>query len=108
MSRYSGINQGWLSRPAGSGKVASKLRFLYTVYILYSRSLEKYYTGQTNDLPNRIFRHNSGEGNYSKIGIPWELIWRTDLPTRSEAVKRESLIKKQGAKRYLERIAKTI
>ena len=78
---------------------------MYTVYILYSRSLEKHYTGQTNDFVDRLTRHNSGEGKYSKIGVPWELIWKTEVSTRSEAVKKDSQIKKQGAKRYLERIS---
>jgi len=78
---------------------------LYTVYILYSRSLERYYTGQTNDFVDRLARHNSGESKYSKNGIPWELIWKIEVSTRSEAVKKERQIKKQGAKRYLERIS---
>ena len=30
------------------------------VYILYSKSLDKYYTGQTNNLKDRLKSHNSG------------------------------------------------
>lgn len=65
--------------------------------------MEKYYTGQTIDFVDRLARHNSGESKYSKNGVPWELIWKTEVSTRSEAVKKEIQIKKQGAKRYLER-----
>jgi len=77
---------------------------MFVVYILYSSSLQKYYTGQTNDIEDRLSRHNSGQGKYSKIGIPWELIWTKEVATRSEAMKLENQVKKQGAKRYLERI----
>ncbi len=76
---------------------------MIVVYILCSRFLQKYYTGQTNNIKDRLLRHNSGQGKYSKIGVPWELIWKIEVLSRSEAVKLESQIKKQGAKRYLER-----
>ena len=76
---------------------------MFTVYFIYSRSLQKYYTGQTNDFEDRLFRHNSGHEKYSKIGVPWELIWKTEVSARSEAMKLENQIKKQGAKRFLER-----
>ena len=75
---------------------------MIVVYILYSRFLQKYYTGQTNNIQDRLLRHNSGQGKYSKIGVPWELIWKIEVSSRSEAVKLESQIKKH-AKRYLER-----
>lgn len=74
---------------------------MFKVYIIYSRSLQQYYTGQTNNLEDRLFRHNSGQGKYSKSGIPWELIWKKEVATRSEAMKLENQIKKQGAQRYL-------
>jgi putative endonuclease len=76
---------------------------VFTVYIIYSRSLQKYYTGQTNDFEDRLARHNSGHEKYSKAGVPWELVWNIEVSSRSEAMKLENQIKKQGAKRYLER-----
>ncbi|MCE3279582.1 MAG: excinuclease subunit [Bacteroidetes bacterium] len=76
---------------------------MFIVYIIYSRSLEKYYTGQTNNIQDRLLRHNSGQGKYSKNGMPWEMVWTSQVATRSEAMKLENQIKKQGAKRYLER-----
>lgn len=75
---------------------------MYTVYILYSESLKKYYTGQTQNFENRLERHNSRKEKYTKRGVPWHLVWETNLPTRSEALKLEHKIKKRGAKRYLD------
>jgi putative endonuclease len=74
---------------------------MFVVYIIYSRSLQKYYTGQTNDIENRLFRHNAGHEKYSKVGIPWELVWKQEVDTRSEAMILENRIKKRGAERYI-------
>ncbi len=38
----------------------------YFVYILWSNSTQKFYCGQTNNLQNRLFRHNAGESTYTK------------------------------------------
>jgi predicted GIY-YIG superfamily endonuclease len=32
---------------------------MFTVYILYSNTTQKYYTGQTQDFENRIKEHNA-------------------------------------------------
>ncbi len=75
---------------------------MYIVYILFSKSSLKYYTGQTDDLENRLQRHNSGLSLSTKSGKPWELIYQIQFSTRSEAMLLEKKIKKRGAKRYLE------
>jgi len=77
---------------------------MYIVYVLYSRSSLKYYTGQTDNLDNRLCRHNSGLSLSTKSGKPWELIYQIQFSTRSEAMLLEQKIKKRGAKRYLEDI----
>ena len=74
---------------------------MYIVYILYSISASKYYTGQTDNLENRLKRHNSGLSLSTKSGKPWGLIYHIGFPTRSEAMNLEQKIKKRGAKRYL-------
>jgi len=78
---------------------------LFTVYILFSKSTQKYYTGSTQDLENRLLEHNNGETKSIKHGIPWEVVWRTLLPSRAEAMQLEAKIKKRGAKRFLKDIA---
>ncbi|NOX47117.1 MAG: GIY-YIG nuclease family protein [Chlorobi bacterium] len=51
------------------------LSLMFTVYILYSHSLDSFYRGQTNNILERIKRHNSGSEKFTKSGIPWKLIW---------------------------------
>ena len=72
------------------------------VYILYSRSLNRYYIGHSSVLEDRLLRHNTGRSKYTKGGEPWDLIWESDCETRSEAMKLERRIKKRGAKRFLD------
>ncbi|MEM8520599.1 GIY-YIG nuclease family protein [Flavobacterium sp. PL12] len=80
------------------------LMHMYVVYILFSRTSLKFYTGQTDNLENRLYRHNAGLSLSNKYGKPWELIYKIDLVDRSQAVQLETKIKKRGAKRYLEDI----
>ncbi len=74
---------------------------MFTVYILFSLKTKKYFTGQTKNLQNRMFEHNSGETKSLVSGIPWKLIWSTNLNSRAEAVQLELKIKGKGAKRFL-------
>ena len=63
-----------------------ELQFMFTVYILFSKGLQKYYTGQTQNMENRLREHNSGETKSIRSGIPWKLIWTKNVETRIEAV----------------------
>ena len=74
---------------------------MYKVYIVYSKRTDRYYTGSTEDLENRLIEHNSGETKSIKPGIPWQIVHTEEFPTRPEAVKREKQIKARGAGRYL-------
>ena len=75
---------------------------MFSTYILYSATIQKYYTGHSEDLMERLQRHNAGESASTKSGIPWELVWESRSTTRSEAVLLENKIKKRSAKRFLE------
>ncbi len=78
---------------------------MFFVYILYSITKKKFYIGQTNDINDRLKRHNSGQSLSTKNGIPWKIIYTIQLNSRSEAVTLENKIKKRGAKRYLQDIS---
>ena len=70
----------------------------YTVYILYSESLDLFYKGQTKDLTDRLFRHNHGREKSTKPGIPWMLVWFTTKKSRSDAVALEAKLKNMSKK----------
>jgi putative endonuclease len=78
----------------------------FKVYILFSPSIGKYYTGHTQDLENRMMEHNGGETASIKSGIPWTIVWVKETSSKSEAIKLENRIKKRGAKRFLEDVSR--
>ena len=65
----------------------------YTVYILYSISVDRYYVGQSSNLENQLKRHNQGKSKHTKSGIPWTLKYKESFVSRSEAMAREKDIK---------------
>ena len=65
----------------------------YFVYILFSEKLRKYYTGQTQNLSDRIRLHNNGYETFTSKGVPWELFFYLEVETRSAAIKLEKKIK---------------
>ncbi|MFT3947762.1 MAG: GIY-YIG nuclease family protein [Agriterribacter sp.] len=75
---------------------------MYFVYILYSRSIDKYYVGSSEDVERRIVEHNMGKGNFTSKGIPWIVVITFECESRTEAVRLELKIKKRGIKRYLQ------
>src|SRR6056297_1726672 len=77
---------------------------MYYTYILYSKSLDSYYIGSSKDVYKRLERHNRGHSKYTKRGIPWEMVYFKEYPSRSEAVKREYQLKKQKSRSYIEQL----
>ena len=74
---------------------------MWSTYILYSEKIDRYYVGYTDDLQIRLTRHNSGWGKYTKRGIPWKLVYHETFITKSEAIARESKIKKKKSRKYI-------
>ncbi len=69
---------------------------MFHTYIIYSKSIKQFYSGQTADLQNRLQEHNSGETKSIAKGIPWILVWSVVSDTRSEAMQWEKKIKNWG------------
>ena len=67
---------------------------MYFVYILKSLKDYGYYIGQTENLDDRIKKHNNGQVKSTRLRIPFILIRKEGFNTRSEARKRENYLKK--------------
>ena len=82
---------------------------MYKVYILYSKLLKKYYIGHTNNLKERLYRHNRGLVRSTKSGKPWILVYSQSFETKSEAYKRELQIKSyKGGEAFKKLISKRV
>ena len=76
----------------------------FFVYILYSNILDQYYTGQTSDLADRLFRHNNSGSKSTKKAKDWICVYTESFETRSEAVHRENEIKAKRNRKYIEEL----
>ena len=66
---------------------------VFTVYILYSNTAKKHYTGFTTNLEQRLISHNElGKGWTSKYR-PWQLIFSKEFVTKKEAMEYEKWLK---------------
>jgi len=74
----------------------------YFVYILYSKTLDRFYTGQTENLQDRIFRHKNSGSKSTKSADDWELKYSEQFDTRAIAIKRETEIKNKKRRSYIE------
>lgn len=67
---------------------------MWIVYLL-NCSDDSLYCGITNNLGERINKHNSGKGaKYTKSRLPVNLFYYEVVSSKSEALKRENQIKK--------------
>jgi putative endonuclease len=74
---------------------------MYKVYILYSKKLDRYYVGYTNDFERRITEHNRIKGKYTDAGIPWILVYSEEYADKKSAMEREKFIKSRKSKQFI-------
>ena len=79
----------------------------YYLYIIQSESDGSFYVGSTQDLSERLERHNQGRSKYTKQKRPWKLVYHEEYADRSASLKRESQIKNRKSKTYIERLVRT-
>ncbi|MFA5986190.1 MAG: GIY-YIG nuclease family protein [Parcubacteria group bacterium] len=76
----------------------------YFVYILESLKDSKFYIGQTNNLQNRLKRHNAGHVKATTHRRPLKLVYQETYASRSEALKREKYLKDLKSHTYIKNI----
>ena len=66
---------------------------MYKVYVLYSKLINQYYIGHTENLFKRLLRHNKGLVRSTKKGIPWVIVYQESFGSKNDAYRRELKIK---------------
>ena len=74
---------------------------MWYVYIIESQVDGTLYKGYTSDYLKRLSEHNNGLSQYTSTKMPLILKYVEILPTKTEALKRELVLKRQNRK-YLE------
>ncbi len=74
---------------------------MWYVYVLLSKTTQKWYIGSTRDLQKRILNHNSGKNQSTKHGAPWKIIYCEIGLNRNDARAREKYLKSGMGRRYV-------
>jgi len=77
---------------------------MYTVYIIYSERINKYYIGFTSNIQDRLRKHNNHSKGFSYSGKPWVLVYSELFDTKKEAMAREVQIKKCKNRERIEQL----
>jgi putative endonuclease len=78
-------------------------------YILYSKTLDKYYIGYTQDnLEKRLLKHQTAfyNNSFSKITNDWTVFFSISCECASQALAIEKHIKKMKSRIYMQNLKK--
>ncbi len=78
---------------------------MYFVYAIYNKTNNKIYIGQTIDIDKRLFEHNQKtyKGYTSQYNGTWEIIYKEQIKTRSEALIREKQLKSFRGREFIKK-----
>ncbi|MDP1706212.1 MAG: GIY-YIG nuclease family protein [bacterium] len=79
---------------------------MFLTYVIYNKSRDKIYIGQTADIAKRLERHNglkpSKSKSYTKKNSgTWELIHEENFQNRKEAIVREKQLKTAKGREFI-------
>ena len=80
---------------------------MFSVYIIYSQILDKYYIGFSSDLEKRLRKHNAISKGFTNLGKPWILMYSEQFKSKKEAMAREKQLKNWKNRERLESLIKT-
>ena len=78
------------------------------VYILFSKSLSKFYVGESSLPDERVKEHNNGKygKSFTQQVNDWEIFLLIELENRNQALKIEKKIKSMKSSKYIENLKK--
>ena len=66
----------------------------YIVYIIYSRALDVYYKGFTQNLEQRLSDHSAGKSTFTSKSKDWIYVYHNVFQTKKAALIEEKRLKK--------------
>ncbi|KKS65538.1 MAG: hypothetical protein UV33_C0001G0016 [Candidatus Daviesbacteria bacterium GW2011_GWA1_42_6] len=76
---------------------------MFYTYVLKSKRDDKLYIGWTNDLNQRLRKHNTGQVDATKYRLPLELVYYEACLDQENAIVREKQLKTGFGRVYLKR-----
>jgi putative endonuclease len=77
----------------------------FTVYILYSPTSQKHYTGFTSNLEERLLSHNYLGRGWTKKYRPWMLVYTKLFSLKSEAMVYEKWLKSGVGREFIQSLS---
>ncbi len=66
---------------------------MYTVYILYSEKIDRYYIGFSSNVSARLRKHNNASKGFTNAGRPWAIVYTEQYDIKQDAATRERQLK---------------
>jgi putative endonuclease len=73
-------------------------------YILHLSNIDKYDVGVIDDLQWRLGSHHAARGRFTKVGIPWKIVYYESFTIKTEALSRGKEIKSKKSRSYTENL----
>ncbi len=80
----------------------------FVTYILQSLKSGRYYIGHTQNIEERLFRHNSGMVKATRSKGPWQIVYTKTFLNKMESNQYELYIKAQKSKIFIERLIENL
>ncbi|XVJ65351.1 MAG: GIY-YIG nuclease family protein [Lacibacter sp.] len=78
---------------------------MYTVYILYSATLDRYYVGFTSQsVHDRLQKHLGSHSGFTSKVKDWKIVFSESHQTKQDATQREKEIKSWKSRRKIEEL----
>ena len=81
---------------------------MFYVYILFSKTANKYYIGSSDDVQRRLSEHNdplANKGKFCAKNGPWEIVYiESGFAARADAIRREKQIKSWKSRKKIEEL----
>ncbi len=75
---------------------------MFYLYIIFSKKLDKFYIGHSENIISRLSQHNSGFSKFTSKAFDWELKYFEEFDSRNLAFNREMEIKRKKSRKYIE------
>jgi putative endonuclease len=75
---------------------------MFYTYILYSKCKDQFYIGQTNNLEDRLEKHNRGAVRSTARYKPWQLYSFKVFETRSDSMACERKLKNHKSRKRMQ------
>ena len=82
-----------------SGLEGGRVIMKFYVYLLRSQKDNNFYIGQTNNVGERVIKHNAGKVRSTSERKPWSLLGFVEVASRKEALQIEKDLKNHSDKK---------